>query len=204
MSGMATADRYSRIVLWLKVVLPLLALGILSTLFFVAETLDPEAAIPYADVDVEKILREQGVTRPTFGGVTSGGATIALFADEVRPTAEQQDRLIARTMEASIDLPSGTRITIDSATGIVDATAQMATLQDGARLESSLGYVVETEKIIASLSNTSVVAPGNIRADGPAGQLTAGRMELTRTETPEPAYLLVFKNGVRLVYTPNP
>lgn len=204
MFGMATADRYSRVVLWLKVTLPLLALAILSTLFFVAETLDPEAAIPYADVDVEKILRDQGVTRPTFGGVTSDGATIALFADEVRPAVDQQDRLTAHSMEASIDLPSGTRITIDSATGVVNATAQQAVLQGGARLESSIGYVVETEELIASMSDTSVIAPGEITAVGPAGQLTAGRMELTRSKTPEPAFLLVFKEGVRLVYTPKP
>ncbi len=204
MFGMATADRYSRVVLWLKVTLPLLALAILSTLFFVAETLDPEAAIPYADVDVEKILRDQGVTRPTFGGVTSDGATIALFADEVRPAADRQDRLTARSMEVNIDLPGGTRITIDSAIGVVDATARQAILQDGTRLESSIGYVVETNEMIASMSDTSVVAPGNITATGPAGQLTAGRMELTRTETPEPAFLLVFKEGVRLVYKPKP
>ena len=77
---MAVADRYSRLVFWLKVTLPLVALAILSTLFFVAETLDPEAAIPYASVDVERILKEQGVTKPTFGGVTEDGVAISMSA----------------------------------------------------------------------------------------------------------------------------
>ena len=47
-TDMAATDRYSRLVFRLKVALPLVALAILSTLFFVAESLDPDAAIPYA------------------------------------------------------------------------------------------------------------------------------------------------------------
>ncbi len=201
---MAVADRYSRLVLWLKVALPLVALGILSTLFFVAETLDPEAAIPYADVDVEKILREQGITRPTFGGVTKGGVAIAISADEVRPGPERQDRLTARALVAQLDLPSGTQIDIESPVGIVDATTEQAILQGGARLESAMGYIVLTDEIVASMTDASVFAKSTIRAEGPPGKLTAGQMELTRTETPDPAYLLVFKGGVHLIYTPRP
>lgn len=201
---MAVADRYSRLVLWLKVALPLAALAILSTLFFVAETLDPEAAIPYAEVDVERILREQGVTQPTFGGVTAGGVAISLSAASVRPGTDRQDRLTGLDLKASLDLPDGGHIEIDSPEGIVDAKTEEAILQGGARLESSTGFIVETDQIVASLRDASVIARSTITAHGPPGELTAGQMELTRTETPDPAYLLVFKGGVRLLYTPRP
>lgn len=199
---MAVADRYSRLVLWLKVGLPLIALAILSTLFFVAETLDPEAAIPYAEVDVERILREQGVTKPTFGGVTSDGVAVSLSAESVRPGAEDRNRLTGTTLVADLDLPDGGHIDIESPVGIVDATGQLAILQGGARLESSTGYVVETDSISASMKDASVVAESTITATGPAGDLTAGRMELTRNDGQEAAYRLVFKDGVRLLYTP--
>ncbi len=199
---MAVADRYSRIVLWLKVALPLAALAILSTLFFVAETLDPEAAIPYADVDVAKILREQGITKPTFGGVTAGGIAISLFAEEIRPTEERQDRLTGRALTATLDLPSGAQINITSPIGIVDAQSEEAILQGGAFLQSSTGYTVQTDEITTSMATASVVAPSNVRAKGPPGELTAGQMELTRAETPDQPFLLVFKGGIRLLYTP--
>ena len=39
---------------------------------------------------------------------------------------------------------------------------------------------------------------------GPAGTLTAGAMELTKRQDDTPGYLLVFKNGVRLLYEPQP
>ena len=200
MTGMAVADRYSRLVLWLKVALPLAALIILSTLFFVAETLDPEAAIPYAEVDVERILKEQGVNHPTFGGVTPDGTAISMTADKIRPD-EAREQLTGDNLNAALNLSDGSRINIESTTGIVDSRTQEAVLAGGARLESSSGVVVVTERIATSLKETRVTAEGTITATGPAGTITAGQMELTRANSAE-GYLLVFKSGVRLVYQP--
>ncbi len=202
MSDMSVADRYSRLVLWLKVSLPIVALAILSTLFFVAETLDPEAAIPYAEVDVERILREQGASRPTFGGVTERGVAISLSAESVRPD-ENREILKGVDLKATLQMPDGGRIDIDSPFGFVDSVTQEATLEGGARLESSAGYIVEAERIVASVSEARVVAETEVRGFGPVGDITAGAMEVTRPETAE-GYLIVFKEGVRLVYRPEP
>jgi lipopolysaccharide export system protein LptC len=199
---MATADRYSRLVLWLKVALPLVALAILSTLFFVAETLDPDAAIPYAKVDVERILREQGVTKPTFGGVTSNGVAISLSAASVRPEPEDRNQLTGTALEATLDLPQGGSIRIESPIGIVNADTEMAVLQGGATLKSSTGYVVEASEIAASLASASVTASSTVTAVGPPGEITAGQMALVQTQDPTESYLLVFKDGVRLLYQP--
>ncbi len=199
---MATADTYSRVVLWLKVALPLAALAILSTLFFVAETLDPEAAIPYAEVDVERILREQGATAPNFGGVTADGVKIALSAAAIRPAADDRNRWTGTTLTANFDLPSGAVITLDSPEGIVDATQRQAILQGGAVLTSTTGYRVTTEQIVASFDEGTVVAEKGIVAEGPPGTITAGRMVLNRVDGDPPNHHLVFEDGVRLVYQP--
>lgn len=197
---MATADRHSRLVVWLKVALPLAALSILATLFLLAESLDPDAAIPFAEVDVERILREQGVTQPLFGAVTTDGTAVSIKADSVRPTAGQEDVLTASAMTANLVLPDGSVIDIASPRGTVNGTSQLAVLDGGSRLESSTGYVVETQRITTSMAQSLVIADGEVRATGPAGDLTAGRMSLRQSD----AYLLLFKDGVRLVYTPQP
>lgn len=199
---MASADRYSRLVLWMKVSLPLAALAILSTLFFVAETLDPEAAIPYAEVDVAKILREQGATSPTFGGVTSRGVEIALSAASIRPNDDAPNRWTGRTLKAKLDLPSGAQISIDSPEGIVDATQREAILQGGAVLETSTGYRVATEQMLTSFDEARVIASKGIVASGPPGEITAETMVLQRVDSDPPNHHLVFEGGVRLVYTP--
>ncbi len=199
---MASADRYSRLILWLKVSLPLAALAILSTLFFAAETLDPEAAIPYAEVDVAKILREQGATAPAFGGVTADGVEIALSAASIRPEETDHNRWTGMSLAARLDLPAGSSILIESPEGIVDANRREALLQGGAVLETSTGYKVNTDRIVASLETSSVVAENGIVAEGPPGEITAERMTLNRMDTDPPSHHLVFEGDVRLVYTP--
>ncbi|MDJ0639260.1 MAG: hypothetical protein QNJ20_10520 [Paracoccaceae bacterium] len=199
---MATADRYSRLILWLKVSLPLAALAILSTLFFVAETLDPESAIPYAEVDVARILRDQGVTGPTFGGITADGVAVALSATSIRPDAARANNWFGQTLTAKLELPSGAEITIDSPEGLVDAGNRQATLQGGARLESSTGYTVNTPSIVASFEDATVVAGEGVEAVGPPGTITAREVMLKRLDTEPPSHHLVFQGDVRLVVRP--
>lgn len=201
---MTTADTYSRIVRWLKIAMPLAALAILSTLFFVAETLDPDAAIPYADVDVERLLREQGISKPAFGAVTDDGVEISMSATSIRPGANQRDRLTGTDLSTQLKWPDNAQIDILSPEGIVDLSGGKAILQGGAVLESSTGYTVNADRIVANMNEAHVVSEGTVVAEGPAGSITAGRMELTRQPNADGKYLLVFKDGVRLLYQPQP
>ncbi len=64
---MATYDNtYSRVVAWLKVLLPVIALVLLSTMFLISRTIDPSRAIPFANVDVEGMVRDQRISAPAF------------------------------------------------------------------------------------------------------------------------------------------
>lgn len=187
-------------ILWLKVTLPLVALAILSTLFLVAETLDPEAAIPYADVDVDRILEEQGVTRPAFGGLSSDGVEVSLGADSVRPDGTA---FVGRALDLEMAFPDGGKIDMVSPEGLIDMTAESAVLSGGVRLASTAGYNVETDQINAGWSEARIETTGPVSATGPAGQIEAGLMVMTRDQI-RATHLLVFKEGVRLVYVPNP
>lgn len=200
MSDMAATDRYSRLVFRLKVALPLAALAILSTLFFVAESLDPDAAIPYAEVDVARILEEQGVSNASLGGVTSDGVAISLAARKIRADASQTV-LMGETLTAVLNMPDGSRIDIVSPSGTVDSNTQEVTLDGGVRLESTNGYVVTTDRLVTSLRHASAASEGKIVATGPAGEISAGSMMLVRPDS-DGGHQLVFQDGVRMVYHP--
>ena len=76
---------HSALVGWLKIVLPLTALGLLSTLFLVSRTIDPSDAIPFATVDIEDRIRQPRLTLPTWAGVTDDGSAMTVTATEARP-----------------------------------------------------------------------------------------------------------------------
>ena len=66
---MARADNaWSRWVALLKIVLPLIALALLSSIFLLSRTIDPTATIPFTEVDVEDRVREPRLTEPKFSG----------------------------------------------------------------------------------------------------------------------------------------
>ena len=81
----------SRIVAWLRVILPLTALALLSVLFLLGRKPEPEGNIPYANVDPREVAERQLATSPTYAGVTEDGAQINITGAQVMPgSAEGQ------------------------------------------------------------------------------------------------------------------
>lgn len=197
---MARVDnRYSRFVSWAKVIFPLVALGLLSTMFLFSRSLDPSDAIPFADIDVEKIAREQQLTSPRFSGTTNDGSAIVVDAQSAVPDLTDLRRLTIKKVVARIESKTGPSYGIVSDTAVYDGTNDLLDLQGNVRLSTSTGYRLETAELIANLAETGIVSPGAVVGRGPAGRLEAGSMTLTSNGDTQ---VLVFKNGVKLVYNP--
>ena len=146
-----TDNFYSHLVNWLKVLLPLTALAILSTLFLLSRGVDTSGAIPYADVDVEGLAREQRITEPQFSGVANDGSAVTIRAARARPDPDSMSRVNAEDVDAHVDLTDGQNVDITAANGIIDGAANRLDLSGGTLLTYSAGYVVQTEGLTAWL-----------------------------------------------------
>lgn len=193
-------NTYSRMVAWLKIALPLVALGILSTLFLLARQLDPEQAIPFAEVDVERLAREQRVTAPTYSGMTTDGAAIAIAAGSVRPDVDNPRRLTATVLTARMDLPDASAVTLEAGRGVVDTAERFMAMTGGVEIASTNGYLIRTESMLSSLDRTDAETGGPVSARSPMGDIESGRMLLT--EGADGRYVLIFNEGVKLLYQP--
>lgn len=198
---MAVADNaYSRFVQFVKVALPLLALALLSTMFLFSRTINPEDAIPFAEVDVEQIAREQRLQDPNFSSVTSDGTMIMVIAEAAKPDADNPRRMDITEVTADIETPTGTQIKMKSEEALYDGESNTMDLTGNVRLSTSNGYTLHSDMLIANLSESSLISPGPVDGSGPNGTLEAGQMEL---KTVGHSQLLVLKNGVKLIYQPN-
>lgn len=193
---------YSKLISWLKIVLPLTALAILSTLFLFARTPDIELTIPYADVDVDALAREPRISQPDFSGVAPDGTALQMTAITARPDPEDPARFHADGVDGEIDTPEGTRIRMRAITGLVDTGTGTATLAGDVILETSSGYAVRTEEFIARLDATRSESTGPVDVMTPFGHLTAGQFVLTRASDDTESHVLVFSDGVYLLYDP--
>jgi lipopolysaccharide export system protein LptC len=198
---MARVDRHTRLVGWLKVALPLTALAILSTLFLVARRIDPEAALPYAEVDVEDLAREPRMTAPTYAGTTEDGAAVTLAAKEARPAAEGSPAAAAG-LRLDLATPDGARTELLAAEAVMDDATREVVLSGGVTVTTSSGYRLETAEVAAKLDRTGLESRAPVVATGPAGEIRADAMVLSQDNRTPGAYVLVFKGGVRLIYQP--
>lgn len=196
---MAAYNRYSRLVSGLKVTLPLLALGILSTLFLLSEQPDPERAIPYAEVDVEQLAREMRLTRPRYAGVLPDGNEITMIAETARPDFDTANVISTASLEGRIELDGDETLFIDALSGQIDMSTRIADLAGDVVAETTAGYRVTSERMYLRLAEPGASIPTDVRVDGPGLTITAREMEYSGLSG---AGVLSFTGDVRLLYEP--
>jgi lipopolysaccharide export system protein LptC len=192
---------WSRIINWLKILLPLTALGLLSTLFLVSRNIDPTQSIPQSRADLESRTGNQQITEPNFSGVTQEGHHIAFVASSAQIDPEQTERVLANALVVQMNLAEGGQIDIVSRFANVNDTDGLAILEGDVVLTSSTGYRIETEKLITQMREVAAESAGAIIGNGPPGHLDAGKMTMT-TDAESGDVHLLFTNGVKLIYDP--
>ena len=193
-------DHYSRMIALLKVLLPLMALVLLSTLFLLSRNIDPMASIPFAEAEVNERMRDQQITGPFFSGSTEQGDQISFSAGEIG-VADGNGRVTANDVSAQIDLSSGARLVFFADLGEVDIANDTSILSGKVLITTSTGYKINSERLVSAMTSLNIESPNEIIAEGPLGTFSAGSMRLALSEKTKSTQM-VFTNAVKLIYDP--
>ncbi|WP_257883500.1 LPS export ABC transporter periplasmic protein LptC [Roseobacter insulae] len=188
-------------VAWLKVALPLAALGLLSTLFLLARVVDPTSSIPFADTEVQDRLLNQKVSGPYYSGTTANGDLIAFVAETASSPNSMAGPTTAKDVFVKVDMANGTRLTVTSKEATIDLANDTSDLTGNVVITTSQGYQITSEALTARISALDIRSPDTVLATTPGGDLIAGQMHLMSPEPNAPAQLF-FTNGVKLIYQP--
>lgn len=192
-------DGYSRLVAWLKVLLPLMALLLLSTLFLLSRNIDPMAALPFADTEIDERLSGQQITGPFFSGSTDGGDLVTVSAGTMSTRSGLKNE--ALDFSAQIDLATGTRITLIADRGLFDLSSNESSLEGNVVITTSAGLRLTSDEVLADFNELAITSPGAVKGTAPFGTLDAGMMRLEQAKGETNAQL-IFTNRVKLIYTP--
>ncbi|MEL7165247.1 MAG: hypothetical protein AAGL96_07200 [Pseudomonadota bacterium] len=191
-------DGYSRLIAWLKVLLPLTALALLSTLFLFSRDTDPVAAIPFAEGEVTRRIEGEQITGPFFSGATKGGDRVMVEAGTLR-TGQNMTSDVTE-LSAQIDMVSGTRMVLKSDRGQFDMTRSTSELAGNVVITTSTGIEMNTDSLTADLDEMTLATP-EITATGPMGRLSSGQMRMEQRGDANDTHF-IFTDGVKLVYDP--
>ncbi|MBT7999046.1 LPS export ABC transporter periplasmic protein LptC [Planktomarina temperata] len=192
-------DGYSALVAWLKTLLPIAALGLLSTIFLFSGKVDVTQSLPYAEHNVAEIIREQRITQPYFTGIASNGTEIALSAAYASPQFENADVLEITDLFVVLRSTSDRAVQVTAGQGALDSATQTAQISKNVHIAALPDFWVTTEALDMNLKQGVASAIGGFQGVTALGEITAGEMHLQMTADDQQ---IVFINDVRLVYSP--
>jgi lipopolysaccharide export system protein LptC len=190
---------HSAFVGWAKIILPLGALGLLATLFLFARGQNEPTDIAFSEV--QAIARDQRLSSPRFSGVTNDGAILSVSARSAKPDTAKPDTVGIDEIRLRMDNPSGSYVVVTATQGELDGRARVARFLGLARLETSSGFEMETNGLIAELDTGVVKSDGLLEIRAPFGELTAG-MVTFQVSSENTGQQMLFTDGVRLIYKP--
>lgn len=197
---MSGADNlYSQWVGWAKILLPLCAIALLSTLFLFARNPSDATDIPLTQV--AELAREQQLTSPEFSGVTDTGAVVVVSARNARPADERPDAASVTDLRVRMDNPGGSTLEVTGVTGELDGRARSARFSGLVRMTTSTGYVMETSAMTVMLDEGTATSDGFVEIRAPLGNLTAGQVTF-QADGSNTGQRILFTGGVRLIYQP--
>lgn len=190
----------------MKIILPMGGLAILSSLFLFSKSHQPGEVIPGFEGGFSEIAGKERLSGPKFAGMTDSGIAIQLSAAQASPRIAGGAIFDATDLAAEVETRNGDKIEISAGEGMIDSANMLASLKGGIRIDTSLGYTIETEGLTIALDKMEIRSLGRITAEGPLGTITAGELFLGEEHsgdgTEKGGYLLVFKGGAKLVYIP--
>jgi len=217
MADAASPFDRSRIVALAKLVLPLSALGLMSMIFLLADSVDPSRALTGAGIDVEDRARDPRLSAARFAGVTEDGSALRIEAGAARSDPGASLRFQVEDFALWLDAPpagpapdadAGPRagdLTAQAAAGLIDRARGTFEMTGGLRVQASPGYDLTAASMAGALDTTRIDIAGPVQGLAPAGRIAAGTLSVTAVPGADGSiagHRLVFAQGVRLIYAP--
>ncbi|MCE1236191.1 MAG: LPS export ABC transporter periplasmic protein LptC [Hyphomicrobiales bacterium] len=190
------ADRHSRRVRILKLVLPSLgvvALALVAGLTWVKMHFT-------AGVDVRNVLfSKDGLTmvEPRLSG-RAQGRTYDFSAARAFQSIADPKVVRMEVIDGHVDLADGTSVKIDSKTGVYDGNHETLQLDEGVVIVGSNGWRAEGKSADVALTDGRIVAREPLAISGPNAHLTADSLDLT-----DNGHHALFTGNVRMTVRPS-
>lgn len=182
------ATRYSRFAGVMKLVLPLIALGLLAIAIAWPRLYSEDDRFVPSFREVTAVDDDLHMINPRYSGTDNKNRPFTITAARAVQDADTPARVRLDRIEASLDLIEGGELRLEAAEGAYDADAARLDLAGGISLYSDRGYELHAHAAQIDLEAGALVGTGPIHGQGPAGQLDADRLE-------------VFDRGARLLFT---
>jgi lipopolysaccharide export system protein LptC len=191
--------RYSRIVRWMKVALPVGAVLLIGMIFLVGR--ERAAVFDAGSVaQIAAVSTGMRLDKPRFSGVTEDGDPFIVTADWALPDGAMPDRIQLEKPIGKLQMKDQS-VSVTAATGALLRKSERLHLSGDVQLETSDGYRVRTPSVDIDMAAKTAEAPERVHAEGPRGGIDADRVRVVRGEG-EDNVTVRFEGNVRVTWRP--
>ena len=195
----------SRLVGYLKIALPLLATGLMSTVFLFQQPDEIAGGITFSEDDRDTMRDGLAVYSPKFSGLGPSGNRFFVEATKAVPDSGQNPNFVSLVdLSGRTEYTSGLTVNLRAARGRANLPEQVMELEGGLRILTSNGYEGLTNGGSANLETGTFQSSGPVTLTGPIGTLEAGVMQIVveTLETGKQNQVFTFEKGVKLTLNP--
>jgi lipopolysaccharide export system protein LptC len=176
--GQRRNKSYTKYVRWMRVVLPLLAMGVVVILVVLSGDNDSLIKTP---PNKEDVIKQSSIGRnellaPRFDTYDKDGRPYAITAERAYQTMDSTDIIYLEKPVADSTMSDGSWVALESVAGTYNQVKQTLFLEGNVKLFHDAGYSLLTEKLDIDLDNNKAVSDVAITGQGPIGQLEASGM----------------------------
>ena len=194
-------DKYSTLVTIFKVMLPCLALIILSALFLLPDNRTKIQALNTIDKSTLNIVKNSGVNKLAFKGTLASGSNLELYATEIMTKNNDKNIIEINEISARLELNKKNWATTSAKKGIVNISEQTTEIVGKVSVKGSNGVSIETSDLKVFYAKSLVKTEGAVFMKGPFGTIKAGSAEFyDMNENSGIGYVLLFNKGVKMQY----
>ncbi len=168
---------YSRFIRWMRVVLPLIAVGMTVVVLTWedagrrVEPLKREQVAPQTENVQNELLK------PVFNSVDEKNQPYMVTADRATQDRTNPDILNLEKPKAELTMTNGAKLGADANTGIYQQKEQKLNLEGNVHLTHSDGYVLSSEELRVDMVTQKAFSGLDVYVQGPAGTIQSTGLE---------------------------
>jgi lipopolysaccharide export system protein LptC len=172
------ARRHSRIVRSLRVVLPLIAVGVVASLFVSARTLPRGVEnIDLGDIGMDGTTLT--MQNPSLSGFNDNGTSYQVTAGRALQDVTNPRVVTLESIDGTMTKPDGSTVKMTAKNGVFDADTQKLELSADIEVRTSTGDHAFLESAKVDMQAGSIVTDKPVRAATKSGNIRADSMEIT-------------------------
>lgn len=187
---------YSKIVRRVRLVLPIIALGLIA-IIFVWSDVQHNNIIPAANPDlIAQTVGKNELVNPKFESTDTNNQPYTITAKRAVQSKADENLVMMDEPTAGMLLNSGEKVGIQSKRGSFRQDTQLLFLRDNVTLTHDKGYTLETQELDLNLKENTAHSETDVHANGPDGTLQSKGLEGIGTEG-----RIIFGGPAKLVLT---